>query len=113
MFGDQYGVVLTSRSSEEDGGYSDSRISGEQRDQGLMLDLLKPRKREHRPSVLVPEETPCLGEKLGIPGVLPVHLDEKRATVDVLTEKRTRPPALDRCRRELSYVEAEGSKVGL
>ena len=78
-----------------------------------MLDLLKPREREEWPGVFVPEGTPCLGEKLGIPGVPPVHLDEKRATVNVLTEKRTRPPALDRCRCEMSYMEAEGSKVGL
>ena len=41
MFGNQRGVVLSRRGGEEDGGNGDSRISGEQRDQSLMLDLLK------------------------------------------------------------------------
>ena len=110
MFGNQRGVVLSRRGGEEDGGSGDSRISSEQRDQSLMLDLLKPREREEWPGVPVPEKTPCFGKELGVPSIPPVHLDEKRATVEVLTEKRTRPPALDRCRGEMSYVEPRAAR---
>ncbi|HKI29599.1 MAG TPA: hypothetical protein VKB32_09275 [Actinomycetota bacterium] len=75
---DQHAVASSRDTGRDHRQHGDPGALGEQRDEGLVLDLLPAADREGAGLVSIPEVGPRRGEELAVPGVAPKDLDEQR-----------------------------------